>query len=168
MSSTVTFSDLSGYVYYDIAKYLEFKDQLTQQLVNKTWHDAIKQAFRDYRTVIFEKKISNYRYMNTHIDCGHRSDVFTLRINTQVVQQFINWDPSSNFPGLKTLLIDEFGDVEFKNFPKSIEHLHVYCLSISIMKQIVETKCFTSLRCLSVIIFGTHTIELVKLNRSTI
>ena len=129
MSSSVKFCDLSHYIHYDVLKYLSFQDQLKQQRVNKQWRDAIKLAFRDYRTLIFEQEISKCRFhMNEFVDCGHRSDVFTLRIHDKIIPEFLNWNPSANLPKLNTFAMDQCPELTeqlLKNFPKSIEHLYI-------------------------------------------
>ena len=77
MSSKVDFCDLCPDILYGIAKFLNFQDQVKQERVNKTWCDAIGQAFRDYKTLIVEQKITqNCYHIDEFLDCGLKTMLF--------------------------------------------------------------------------------------------
>ena len=150
--STVKFSDLSFYIYYDIIKYMEIEDQLEQQTVNKTWTDATKRALRNYKILAVGSQ-SEWDIEG----CDHLSYVEpTLQIETYPLSRFFHWNINKHLPGLTTLTIGDFEDtncLDLNKFPKAIEHLEISSrCSISglrFLTEIIEHKLVTSLKCLT-------------------
>ena len=161
----VTFSDISPYIHYDIVKYLGIQDQIKQQLVNKTWRDAIKLAFRDYRTLVigFDRAYEDHEWCHKN-HCSHykhrfpvvcfRPDFYHTERSLTAISSLMKWNLNKNFPGLTQFILNEFPylwyDCELDNFPNNIEHLRMLDIDVCFAKILVKNKIFSKLECIEV------------------